>query len=382
MVYKFTMLASIIQMTYLKGMDIKMKNIIRFTVLVVALIIILPLVSSVSFATTTKPLAIVVGHTNGVVTMDDVIDARKDVGLIGWDETPFTVTFSPGVTSIGSDAFNCYEALTSVVLPDGLITIGDSGFSNCSSLTNVVLPGSLKTIGDMAFFECTSLKSITIRNNVTSIGEYTFSGCESLTNVVIPDSVKALGDGVFSRCKSLTSVVIGNNVPSIGYLAFTQCISLKSIMIPNSVKTIGEGAFEACFELTIYCYRNSYAHNYSIDNVMKFILRDSGVLRDAQKPTIKTQPKAKYTVKKNKSLKLKVFATVIRGKLSYQWYKNTKKKNSGGKKIVGATKKTYAVKTKKKGTTYYYCVITNKDNTANAKKTASRTSRYSKVVVK
>ena len=69
------------------------------------------------------------------------------------------------------------------------------------------------------------------------------------------------------------------------------------------------------------------------------------------------------------------------GKLSYQWYRNTKKSTKGGKKIKKATKSSYSVPTKKKGTTYYYCVVTNTNKTARIKK-ASTTSKAAKVVVR
>ncbi len=101
----------------------------------------------------------------------------------------------------------------------------------------------------------------------------------------------------------------------------------------------------------------------------------------ATKPSIKKQPKAK-NVKKNAKYTLSVTAKASPGKLSYQWYKSSKK-SSGFKKISGsaAKKASYKVPTSKKGTTYYYCVITNTD-TGATKTTATATSKTVKITVK
>ncbi len=42
---------------------------------------------------------------------------------------------------------------------------------------------------------------------------------------------------------------------------------------------------------------------------------------------------------------------------TYQWYKNTKNKNTGGTIIEGATSASYTPSTTSTGTTYYYCVV-------------------------
>ncbi|MEQ8154802.1 MAG: hypothetical protein ABRQ25_07980 [Clostridiaceae bacterium] len=75
-------------------------------------------------------------------------------------------------------------------------------------------------------------------------------------------------------------------------------------------------------------------------------------------------------------------ASVTKGVLSYQWYSNTSKVNSGGTAIAGATKSSYSAPTSSAGTRYYYCVVTNTDTSATGNKTATIASNAVMVEVK
>ena len=208
------------------------------------------------------------------------------------------ITFDADVTTIGNNAFNWCESLTSVTIPDSVTTIGNSAFETCYSLTSVTIGDSVTSIGNKVFNNCASLTSVTIPDSVTTIGSYAFSGCTSLTSVTIPDSVTTIESSAFYACISLTSVTIGDGVTTIGecifescykleefkgkfaedngrilvvggtlvafapaelteysipdivikieYGAFYNCYNLTSVTIPDSVTTIGDRAFEQC----------------------------------------------------------------------------------------------------------------------------------------
>ena len=153
------------------------------------------------------------------------------------------------VTSIGKEAFEYCESLTSITIPDSVTSIGEESFLGCSSLTSITIPDSVTSIGKRAFDGCSGLTSITIPKRVTSIEWSVFSGCSSLTSITIPNSVTSIGENAFEDCKSLTSITIPNSVTSIGDCAFADCVSLISITIPNSVTSIGENAFYGCIGL-------------------------------------------------------------------------------------------------------------------------------------
>ena len=218
------------------------------------------------------------------------------------------------VTSIGDNAFQGCEGLTSIVIPNSVESIGWNAFYGCAGLklvlnysdltfrigsseygyiayyadkvtnapngfvdgdfvwgenvhtgsyilysylgdaTELTLPADCKglnyEIGEAVFYGRTGLTSVVIPNGVTSVGGWAFYGCNGLTNIVIPNSVTFIGNSAFSYCTGLTSVVIPNGVTSIGGWAFSGCNGLTSIVIPNSVTSIGEYAFSYCAGLT------------------------------------------------------------------------------------------------------------------------------------
>ena len=148
------------------------------------------------------------------------------------------------VTTIGKDAFNYCEALTSVEMP-AVTTIGDGAFYCCEALTSVEMP-KVTTIGDYAFTLCSDLTSVEMPE-ATTIGDYAFDSCDNLTSVEMPE-VLTIGGGAFNLCSALTSVSMPM-ATTIGDYAFHWCSALTSAEMP-AVTTIGEYAFDGCYALT------------------------------------------------------------------------------------------------------------------------------------
>ncbi len=103
-------------------------------------------------------------------------------------------------------------------------------------------------------------------------------------------------------------------------------------------------------------------------------------LANAETPKITTQP-ADVTVNVLGTANLQVAASVGKGSLSYQWYRNTTNSSIGGTSITGASGSSYSAPTTTAGTTYYYCVVTNTDTSVSGTQTATATSSAAKVVV-
>ena len=76
-----------------------------------------------------------------------------------------------------------------------------------------------------------------------------------------------IGDSAFVGCFALSAVALPEGLTSIGDDAFVGCASLTSI---------GEGAFDGCSDtLTLTVPRDSYAHQYAIDNGIPYTCSDA-----------------------------------------------------------------------------------------------------------
>ena len=78
--------------------------------------------------------------------------------------------------SSGSPApWNAYqEEIVSVVIGDEVTSIGMEAFDGCNSLTSVKIPNSVKSVGPGAFYRCEKLSSVTIPDSVEEIGAQAF----------------------------------------------------------------------------------------------------------------------------------------------------------------------------------------------------------------
>ena len=124
----------------------------------------------------------------------------------------------------------------------------------------------------------------------TTSDEYTITdyigqgGDVSIPAEIDGKEVKTIGANSFRDTNTVNTVSITNGVTTIGNTAFMNCSSLEGIYIPSSVTDIGTQAFYGCDEsLIIYCHSGSAAHQYAIDNNIKFFIID---LKDTEDTTI------------------------------------------------------------------------------------------------
>lgn len=189
--------------------------------------------------------------------------------------------------SIGENAF-AYTTLESVIIPDSVLTIGVDAFDNCECLTSITIGKGVKTIEKTAFYSCKALEEInfnatemndlatangvfayagqeadgitlTIGKDVLAMpsnlfNPYTSTGAEpKLIDLVFEEGRTSIGYSMLDGYATLTSIIIPETVTDIGARAFYGCSSLTSVVIPKSVTNIGQFAFMGCSSIAIYC---------------------------------------------------------------------------------------------------------------------------------
>ena len=88
------------------------------------------------------------------------------------------------------------------------------------------------------------------------------------TYLVIPShidgyEVAKIGESAFAGRK-ITTLIISEGIREIDWFSFYGCPTLTSVTLPKSLSSVGYGAFDgASSKLTIYCYSDTYAHNFA-----------------------------------------------------------------------------------------------------------------------
>lgn len=133
------------------------------------------------------------------------------------------------------------------------------------------VPVSVNEVYDGAFYKC-SIREITFPSSVKKLGEEAFYA-SYIKTVNFSDGLSLIKSETFAQCNNLEEITIPESMESISGIAFAHCQNLKKAVIPATT-TVNSDAFEDCENLTIYCYTNSSAHTYAIENDIPFVLLD------------------------------------------------------------------------------------------------------------
>jgi hypothetical protein len=221
------------------------------------------IVNNLTSTATNKPLSAAQGAVlKNTITAFEARIAELEAKLAAMTTEPWTFTTEEGEV-VNKDVYVAQysKGLTYSLNADGA-TYSVTDIGECID-TSIIIPRiymglPVTSIGNEAFEYCDSLTSIIIPNSVTSIGAAAFFSCESLTSIIIPNSVASIGSTAFYGCNSLTSVTISNGITNIGSHAFQNCRRLTSINYDGTVTqwnaiSKGTGWNENTGNYTVYC---------------------------------------------------------------------------------------------------------------------------------
>ncbi len=216
------------------------------------------------------------------------------------------VMVSPGVKSLGNNAFQGDTCLLVATIPSSVTSVGDQAFQKCSQLiTATFKASSLTKYGAKAFDDCSDslviyvpfsaintyqtnwaaykerIRTNSVANgncgdkgdnckwNLDSEGILIISGTGAMKNynpnvsnapwynnkasintVIIEPGVTTIGSYAFYECPSITSFTIPEGVTTIEENAFLKCSGSFSITIPGTMTTVGARAFSLCSGIT------------------------------------------------------------------------------------------------------------------------------------
>ena len=224
------------------------------------------------------------------LTEVDFGNAVKSIGNYAFmvDKLLESIEFPDSLESIGYCAFSCYRGgtystyvasnLKSVKFGSGLKTIGNYAFYENQKLETIEFTGnSLTSIENNAFHDCLALKEVNLTGNNAVIGSCAFYNDKALTSVTLGSGVKTVKDNAFRFCSAMKEVTIGNDVETIEYSAFHNATSLDKLVLGKNLKSVDSTAFSDYGDLTVYCYEDTYGHEYakSMGNVDIKFIRDN-----------------------------------------------------------------------------------------------------------
>ena len=212
------------------------------------------------------------------------------------------IFISNGVEDIPIGAFDDFNNLEMVEIPETVEDLPDNIFQKCEKINTVICPSRL-----LRFFDRKKLKNVVINENVdpSQIDPNCFFDCQNVENISIPWDFSKVGQIIIPNCPRLTSIRdrlhdhmdfnqslnvddqtveivakncgefknmvsmdIATSVQFIEKSVFSQCHRLSyvkadpkllkylpksnitTVVVPKGVKTISEADFDGCINLT------------------------------------------------------------------------------------------------------------------------------------
>jgi len=159
------------------------------------------------------------GQSGGGKSLNSAEELKKylDSQPVNGPDKPIKVSMTindPMLKNVADVIESAGKYVSINITGNALTTIPYRAFEDFQTLVGITIPNSVTNIGGFAFFGCTGLTSVTIPDSVTSIGENAFYGCTDIKSVTIPSSVNSIEGGAFMGCANLASVTFKGTITS------------------------------------------------------------------------------------------------------------------------------------------------------------------------
>ena len=264
-------------------------------------------------------------------------------------------------------------------MPKNLTTIANNSFKACNRLAEITIPKTVTKVesniySDGPFNECENLKKVVFENGMEEIPAYILADANSVTAVCIPASVTKIQDKAFDGIKDKITIygyantyaetyAKENNIPFALY-GEAPVITTPTPVVPATTAPVQTPEIPA----TTAPVQTSEVPATTAPVQTPEV---TATTAPTQTPAVAVKAPKKATVtlvKRNSAKKATVKWKKIAGVAGYQVTYSTKSNFKGAKtKNVASSKNSYVITGLKKGKVYYVKVRAYKKNSAGKK---------------
>lgn len=152
------------------------------------------------------------------------------------------IEFGENVGELGVNAFARMRYLESLVISPGITVIGSHAFESIGTCHHITFPRSLNIVNTYALNNAASIASISFPPTLEIVRAYSLYSMESLRHITFPSNVTTIYKNTAYRCTLLLSITLLGNISSIQLSAFKNCTSVRFIdfMHCTSVPTLDQ----------------------------------------------------------------------------------------------------------------------------------------------
>lgn len=190
-----------------------------------------------------------------------------------------SISLKDGTLGIAAYAV-CSELILGLTIPDSLIYLGRGALAGSTQITSLPLPSTFRYFDDYALTG-TSFTDFEFPASTKYIGSYQFYNNYNLKNATYASGFwyEEIPECAFQfSLKDCTEFHIPDGTEAIGEYAFCDAGNGINIYFPKSIILINNTAFKGMSGtqrigfFTFYCYKNSAAYYFALENKFPYVL--------------------------------------------------------------------------------------------------------------